>query len=52
MFVFSLLLFAAVLLVLGAAASRGLSNMDQILTVVEPDVPTAAPAGPQLHAEG
>ena len=44
MFVFSLILFAAVLLALGAAAARGLADMDQILEVVDPDA--AAPASP------
>ncbi len=43
MFALSLLSFAAVLLLLGVAGARGLSDIDDILMVVDPDAPTTTP---------
>jgi hypothetical protein len=52
MLILSLFLFAVVLLVLAVAFSRGLSNMDDILQVVEPGTPDATPARSLTPAEG
>ena len=46
MFILSLILFAAALLVLAVAASRGLRDIDDILEVVDTDAaPPRAPHG-------
>lgn len=51
MFTLSLLLFASVLLVLAAAATRGLLRIDEVLKVVEPHEADSASTHPLKHAE-
>ncbi|NBC15756.1 MAG: hypothetical protein GVY18_00395 [Bacteroidetes bacterium] len=47
----SLLLFASVLLLLAAAATRGLLHIDEILKVVEPPEADPESTHPLKHAE-
>jgi hypothetical protein len=51
MFTTSVLLFTTVLLVLAAAAARGLFHIDEILEVVEPGEPDATLPHPMDRVE-
>ena len=49
MLILSLLLFAAALVVLSVAASRGLSDIDRIVTIVDPSLPSPTSQAPDAE---